>query len=526
VKTSVAKYFIFLLTSVIQINNCFAQKDVIVDVTTNKKPVGIYLINQQPINAVEYTFPERIHDFKVDTLNSYLTIKLRGLSKNGKWLDNKGSIVRYSTKENKVLWSKKIAYQGESIDAYGGVTLYSSQSKSYSMDNETGEPLWEAKNSLLYSFPNLKRAVGYKLRASKKDENVLECINLKDGKALWEREISREYSWNDAFKLNDSTLLIAAAGLHTVSLNDGAGWDYYTKTGEKDYTGAAFGTGLGIAAGLLTGSYYIPTGHNTVVNISSNVLVDNTAFYFASKVALAKLDKDGFVIWKTELPEKETSKSLIFKQGPSVILINLGYANMGDRTLNIGLPFIASFDIITGKSNFKTNISAEKEKILDYEVVGKEVFFVFTDRVEKYSINDGKLLASQKYDLTKSGEQQYFLGNQVFVKNGNTYSSLTTLSPDDLYVYTKNGKAFQIDHALAPKGEVNSEDFYISYIRTKDFTFIKRQNQTIVIDREGKEKANFSVVGKSVLLNGKLYTASENSFLETDLSALLNNSTK
>src|SRR5690606_1196566 len=106
--------------------------------------------------------------------------------------------------------------------------------------------------------------IGSKIQASKSKENMLEGIDLITGKPIWQREISREYSWNDVFYLNDSILLIAAAGLHTLNIFDGTGWDYNTITGKKDYTASAIGTGLGIVAGLLTGTYAVSTGHNLV----------------------------------------------------------------------------------------------------------------------------------------------------------------------------------------------------------------------------------------------------------------------
>jgi hypothetical protein len=72
-----------------------AQKEI--TVLTNTREVGQNLLTGEPVKANELTFPDRIHDFQIDTVNNYLTVQLRGLSKNGKWLDNKGNVVRYDT---------------------------------------------------------------------------------------------------------------------------------------------------------------------------------------------------------------------------------------------------------------------------------------------------------------------------------------------------------------------------------------------------------------------------------------------
>jgi hypothetical protein len=63
----------------------------------------------------------------------------------------------------------------------------------------------------------------------------LEGINLKTGEVLGKRELSREYAWNNV-SLNDTTLLAVAAGLHTIHLKNGSGWDYSAVTGDKDYS--------------------------------------------------------------------------------------------------------------------------------------------------------------------------------------------------------------------------------------------------------------------------------------------------
>ena len=55
-------------------------------VLTNEKSIGKNLINRKQIEAKEYIFPERIENSYIDTTTGFLTVQLRGLSKNGKWL--------------------------------------------------------------------------------------------------------------------------------------------------------------------------------------------------------------------------------------------------------------------------------------------------------------------------------------------------------------------------------------------------------------------------------------------------------
>lgn len=493
-----------------------AQKEI--SVLTNSKVVGENLLTGEPIRANEYTFPERIHDFQVDTVNNYLTIQLRNLSKNGKWLRNKGHVVRFDVDENRVLWSKKIAFQSSDIQQYGGVTLQTRGGKSYCLNNETGEELWEVKNSLIFADPINQIGIGYKIQVLKGRENLLEGIDLRNGLPLWQREISREYSWNDVFYINDSTLLISASGLHTVNIFDGTGWDYNTVTGKKDYTASAVGTGLGIAAGLLTGTFVVSTGHDLVREIASNVITDSLNIYFASKEFLVKLSKEGEVIWQKPLPDDLTSKSRIFKSDENIVMVNSGYAYMGYRQINFGTPFIVSFDISNGDQKYFLTVSDRKKEIIkSMDLNDEELLFVYNDHVSKYSFNDGQLIVDQSFN---NEELNYFIGDQVFVQRDSLFLSLPQTDSAKHHLYTQSGKVLILDSELKTEREIQLDDFYIYYLNKDDRKFIAKDNQTYVINKNGRKTAELSASGRSKFLNGKLFDAQESSFLEIDLGKI------
>lgn len=497
-----------------------AQKTV--TVMTDTKVLGKNLLTGEPVEAIEYSFPERVYDFQIDSTNNYLTLQLRGLSKNEKWLDNKGYVVRYDAGEKKVLWSEKIAFQVENIEQFGSVTLHTTGGKSYCLNNKTGEQLWEVKNSLIFADPINKIGIGYKLQASKGKENILEGIDLLNGRTIWQREISREYSWNGVHYLNDSTLLIGASGLHSLNIFNGAGWDYNTVTGKKDYTAAAIGTGVGIVAGLLTGTYAVSTGHNLVRDIASNVIIDSLNIYFASKEHLVKLNKEGEVIWRKNLPSDLTSKSWIFKSGENLIMANRGYAYMGYRQLDFGTPFIASFDMASGDQNYLVTVSNKKKEIMKgLDQNDKELLFVYEDRVSKYSIKDGQPIIDKIFNIKEYGELNYFIGDQVFVQRDSLFNSLIQMDSSKHYIYTKSGTVLVLNSDLEISNKIEAKDFYIYYLNKNNKKFIAKDNQTYVIDTSGKKVAEFLASSRSTYLNGKLYDAQENSFLEIDIEGII-----
>jgi len=44
---------------------------------------------------------------------------------------------------------------------------------------------------------------------------------LKNGNVIWQRDLNREYGWNDVFYTNDSTMIVVAAGLHAINIKTG-----------------------------------------------------------------------------------------------------------------------------------------------------------------------------------------------------------------------------------------------------------------------------------------------------------------
>ncbi|MDP4107461.1 MAG: PQQ-binding-like beta-propeller repeat protein, partial [Bacillota bacterium] len=276
-------------------------------VLSNKIILGKSLIDSSDIKGIEYSFPERIHEMFLDTTTGLLTVQLRGLSKNGKWLNNNGNILQYDLKNQKLLWSKKINYQSSSLQQFSKTMIFTVANKSYCLDIYSGNEQWEVKNNIYYVNPFDNIGIGYRATGY---SNELEGIDLKKGNIIWKRELSRDYGWNNVFCTNDSTIIVVAAGLHAINVKNGKGWDYNTITGKKDYSETAAANAVGIAAGLLTGTFFMSTGHNLVRDLVSNTLVDSSFIYFASKEQLAKIDKQsGNIIWKYSFPNDLASKS-------------------------------------------------------------------------------------------------------------------------------------------------------------------------------------------------------------------------
>ncbi|TCO09394.1 outer membrane protein assembly factor BamB family protein [Natronoflexus pectinivorans] len=490
----------------------------------NEKIVGINLIDNTEIKGTEYIFPERIHDTFLDTTNGFLTVQLRGLRKE-KWLSNKGNILQYDLNNKNLMWSKKIAYQASSLQQFSNTMILTVANKSNCLDIRTGNVIWEVKNSIYYVDPIDNIGIGYRFKSSTGYSNELEGIDLKSGTVIWKRDLNREYGWNDIFYINDTTMIVVAAGLHSININSGKGWDYNTITGKKDYTGTVAANAVGVAAGLLTGTFVMSTGHNLVRDVVSNSLVDSSYIYFASKEQLSKIEKEtGSIVWKYPFPSDLASKSSIFMNDSVIFMVNRGYAFMGYRQLDFGKPFIGAFDRETGQQKYLTLINVKKDPILGFEILDDEMYLVFKNRIAKYSVENGNQIIEKEFPQENYGDLKYFIGNQVFVTNEKEdLISLTQSDTSKVFVFTNQGKTLSIDYQLNVTNTIEYEDLSIYYLRTKDYKFVAKDKQTLIINDNGKRIAEIDATTNAFLIGETLYDKRDNSFIAIDLREIIKN---
>jgi len=502
----------------------YSQKNQI-QVQINEKEFGKSLIDNSVITGIEYVFPERINDAFLDTTTNFLTVQLRGVSKNGKWLNNRGNIVQYDIKNQKVLWSKKIAYQTSSLLQFNKTMIYTSGNKSSCLDIHTGNEIWKAKNAIMFVNPANNIGIGYKFKTASDYSNTLEGIDLTNGNILWGRNLNREYGWNNLFYINDSTMVVVAAGLHSINIKTGRGWNYNTITGKKDYSATDVSNAIGFVAGLLTGIFIMSSGYNLVRDLVSNTIVDNDSIYFASAEQLVKLNKQsGEIYWRYPFQQNILSKSSIFVKDSILFMVNKGIAFMGQRQLNYGKPFFAAFNKNTSEQIFLSFIDVKNDPILTFAIHNDEIILIFKNRIAKYSMETGTEILVKEFPKNDFGELRYFVGNQVFITSQD--GELLNLCNSDstkMYVFTNEGKTLSIDENLDVTNTFEYNDLSINYLHTKDLNFIAKDTNTVIVDDEGKNIATIEATSNSIIVNGILYDTQDKKFTQIDLNEIMTN---
>lgn len=493
------------------------------EIIRDKQAIGKNFITQNEIEAIEYTFPERIHDTYIDTLTKKITLQLRGV-RNGN-LNFKGKIVLYDLNNHEVKWTKKINYKTSSLHQFGKSIILTVANKNNFLNIENGNVYRTITHDLYFVDHIDNIGIGYKYNSAISSSNKLEGIDLLSGSVIWEREINREYGWNDLFYVNDSTLLIMAAGLHTVNIKKGTGWDFNTKTGEKDYSETAAANVAGAALGVLTGTFVVSTGYNLVRDVISNVIIDSTAIYFASKEKLSKINKStGKEIWSYSFAENLPSKSSIYIKDSNIYIVNKGFAYMGYRKLDFGIPFIAAFNKINGERKFMSTIHTKKDPINAYKIIGDTISLVFKNKILNYSLENGAYLSNIEFKEEEFGSLRYFIGKQVYIrKNDSTFTCLTLSDTTLNYLFTSKGKTLTLNHKYKILDQIDHDELYINYLKTPRYNFIAKDDTTYIIDQNSKIVAEMKATSKATLIGAKLYDIHKQKFSEIDLKEFFEN---
>lgn len=285
------------------------------------KVIGENYITGDSIMVREYIFPGHIYDYRVDTACRRLFASLRERNRKGNRWTTAGTLVAYDLAGHKVNWTKNITYSEQGLMHAGElVTVSNNNYQPVCLNAVTGRPECTLANPVFCLNGELRRGFGMN-----SPRNKIQCMDMCGGSVLWEKRLEGAYGIDGVRFLNDSTILISAAGLHAFDLRHGGGWDYNAKTGIKDYTEAAVVSALGVVAAATLGVGVMAYGYNILQGLSSNTLIADNDIYFSDMNRLSCFGTDGTVEWYRTFDKNVLSKSYLSLRGDTLVMVNLGY---------------------------------------------------------------------------------------------------------------------------------------------------------------------------------------------------------
>jgi hypothetical protein len=488
----------------------------------DERVVGRNFTTDTDIIGVEYKFPENIFEYHRDPATGFLTLHLRKISKKGR-VSNRGKLIHFDLENRETKWVKKVNYREIDLFQVNDIIIQGSSFRKSRLDINTGKILWEVFNDFRIIDHNHNIAIGYWYKEREGYTNTLQGVNLNNGRLLWVRDLNREFEWNNAHYLNDSIILLVANGLSTINIKNGSGWNFEAVTGNKDYTATAILNVAGVTLGLFTGMFVFFGGYNLAADLVSNVIIDSSDLYLASKENLSRVNRiTGKKVWSTGLSKDLQSTSAIFMNDSLIFLVNRGYAFNGRRFIYYGKPFIAAYSKDTGEEKYYTVIPGHRIRINMIFIKDDALYLILEDKISKYSLENGSRISEKAYNASEFDGLRGININKAFIRiSDSEFENLASHGPDRYYVHSTKRMLLGIDEVLNIDRIYPMEDIYVNYLEANGFRFLVNDGKTTIIDSDNQKIAELPFINKATIIGDKLYGFEGTSLFEINLEDIV-----
>lgn len=398
------------------------------------------------------------------------------------------TIISTNLNDFSVEWEKHITESNNRVTLYDEIFFLELKKHTVRLDPANGKELWRIKRKLYFTLPKEKVGFFYSNRLS---SDRMWAINLDTGEKIWEKQQNRRYGWDDVFMYDPQTLLIASEGINLYNIYNGYKQSYRAKTSYNDAADMILKNALVALGSLLTEAIFeepfpieIQDKVNTSSNIMSNVCIDeNGNLYLASANKIACLSNKGETIWSNKLEKKKTSKSSLFLLNGNALLLNKGHANYNGNSTLLGEPYLASFDMKTGKEWYLAKIFAEKdEAINNFQVIDNTLFLLINHRIQTYDLTDGHFTGEINIDnFFPTIQDVVFIDGGIFVKKEGNISNIMEIDPELVHLITNEGEIISLDKSLAIINTYDRNDSYKVYLQTNGFDFLHHNGTTYIL---------------------------------------------
>lgn len=454
-----------------------------------------------------------------DGFSDNLLLELKETNKKGTSFRNEGSIAMIDLNDKSVKWSRKVNYNNSETNQQGKYLFLSEKKKNLCLDPETGNVLWENKNSFYFIDPKLNIGLGYPIQSM---SNNLSAIDLSNGNILWTKPVDRTRGWDDAYMLTDSILLVSVNGIQALELPTGKSWSYKATTSQKKIGKMIATNAAGILLGVLTGTVMYQTNPDEVTEMVSNMLIDEeNTIVLASRDMISRVGNSGEIQWSTPLPEKITSKSSLFLKDSVIYMINRGYAFYNGGFSTVGDPYFAAFNLNDGTQRYLNMIPEKKEFIRNFQVINDVLFLVFENKIVTYSLVDGKLLTEKIIGLEKDEQLDTFVESGIYaLQSDSTFLDLAVAYPEQNLMMTSRNRIISLTDSLETLITYDKKDIFKKTIDNGNYVLLtNNEEEFTVCDRSGKPLMKFQAPPNMFVVNNQLYAFEKDLFWELDLSA-------
>ncbi len=520
--------------------------------------IGKSYLTGLPVVATRHVVSGKLFKWHWDGYSNNLLLELKEPGHREGSFRNRGTLYMIDLKTKSVKWSRPTNFNSSEAKLIGDYCFHAERKTNHCLHPETGEVIWKNRNEFYFIDPMLQIGVGYPLQSL---SNRLTTVDLSNGKELWRKQVNRESGWDDAYMLNDNTLLISVDGIHAFNLINGHEWRYKASTSHKEIGKMIGFNAINIVFALLFDIYFWQNEPDTYSDMVSNMLIDpHENIVLASKDRITKVDKSGEVQWSTPLPQKKTSKSSIFLVGSRVYMINRGHALYNRGFATVGTPYFASFDLQSGEQLFLKPIAQKNGFVHTFQAVNDRLFIAFENRIAAFSLIDGSTITEKTLVLLDGEFPDQFVHSGIYHKetenksgneneaendkgsgiingsgdgdgnrigNGKAngkeraplFRELSSDYPNYNFLMTSKGRIFVLTDELETVWVYDKADLYHEMAGNDRFTLVSNNGADFALLDNSSAPVAAIKASDELLINGdKLYFFDKDSFWEVDLT--------
>jgi hypothetical protein len=459
--------------------------------------IGTSAISINTLTAKTYSFSHLIYDFKLDTLAKQVYVTTRKKDPTGKLYTNIGMFVGLNASNDSLKWFKNTTQFEINID---NEFLFASDNQKTSRYNKTfGYEQFQFPSKIIYTI----KKYNYGLMYNPNNKDELTCVKLQDGTLKWKAIIPSQQNWNDVNYLNDTTLIVAANGLHAININTGLLWSKPFNTVQKNNKPLVFSYINNDKVKKEFNAINTSTVEAQISGISSNILISDTLIYFASKDKLICVTQSGKLQWEKVLDETISSQMLISKINSDIILLNTGIAQYNDFSVMYGKAYAMSVNAITGTQNYKNNSAIDN--LADYCNYKNDLIFANKTNIAKTNIANTALESIIEVNEREFGKFVEFInGDNFYVEKEGFYVPLNFINDNVIYFRTDNDKVYGV-----AKNNVEYEYHYTELFKLNnslgDKKIITQRNKSIMISKNFELLFNFKIDVPCYIIDNKIY---------------------
>lgn len=454
------------------------------------------------ISAKTFSFNFPIYDKQIDTSSHLMYFTVREKDGSGKFYKNNGNQFALDTKKDSIIWINDVRkFDIANIQDY---LVMSSDVNSSRVNKKTGLEQLQYPGKLAYI--DEKNKIGLTYDAAKGiEKKILKGVSIEDASAKFTTTVPCEFDWNEAIKINDSMVVISSSGLYGINLKSGATWSVTDVTGERNKQKLIQSIMNPNAFRVRQNSFLESENEDVITQMCSNILVEGSTLYFASKNNLYSINSlDGKVNWKIDISKFSTSKSALFMQNGKLYMLNLGVANFKDRQIVYGSPYLLQADPTSGTVNFNNPLPMFAYPV-DFQIGSTDLVMAGKNNLYFINLSDGKFFNEIDVNELRYGNFQEFVnGDDYYVEKEGYFVPLNFINDNVIYFHSTHGKVYGVEGGRI-QYEYHESELYRYDKGFGSYKLIKQKFKTYIVSGNFELVSVLDVEDPAVVVGNSLY---------------------